>query len=576
MQIQLLSSDLAELRIAASAAIFGVLVSASSLHAQEPAATNSAAAAAGPSSSALVPAPSVAAASFLPNGDFQTATTTPNWPDGWTRGPDGLMTWELENGKHFIRLQSQQPGQVVQVSQTAPIPAGTKGIDLVVSFRTANVKFGKSFSDDARATFQLLDAQGNEVKPSPGDGVFDSHAASWTEMSKHFLVPDGATQVRMIFSINKAASGTVDIQDARLTPMSDADVHALVMAPILAAQKQVADDAEVQRMIALPSKTQELKVSGSQLVTAAGTDVWLQGVNIPSLEWSAKGENILRSVKEALEDWKANCIRLPMNDNFWFGRGRPPTTSNDQEAYRQIVDNVVKMVAGQGAYVVLDLHVYHAPTDADVAFWKDAAARYKNNPAVLFDIFNEPTGIGWPIWQKGGTVTMKQKNGPPTSFQSPGMQGLVDAVRSTGARNIIIAGGVGNAYDLEGVLNGYALSDPTGNGIMYATHFYNWHRNWEKHFLNLAGKVPIFVGETGADIKKMPFIPGNQQESPYTWAPNAIGMIQKYHLNWTAYSMHPKSTPVLILNWNYDPSPFWGVFVKEALAGKQFEMTGER
>jgi endoglucanase len=180
------------------------------------------------------------------------------------------------------------------------------------------------------------------------------------------------------------------------------------------------------------------------------------------------------------------------------------------------------------------------------------------------------------VWRNGGTVENKQKGKPSTTFQSVGMQGLVDAVRSTGAKNIIIAGGVGNAYDLEGILQGSALDDTTGNGIMYATHFYNWHKNWEKHFLGLVGKYPIFVGETGADIKKMPFIPGNQQEDPYTWAPDAIGMIQKYHLNWTAYSMHPKSTPVLILNWNYDPSPFWGVFVKDALAGKQFTMQKER
>ena len=317
-----------------------------------------------------------------------------------------------------------------------------------------------------------------------------------------------------------------------------------------------------------------LVVEGNSLTNALGAKVQLKGVNIPSLEWSPKGEHIEQSVKVALEDWKANVIRLPVIDGFWFGKGKPPqSTSNDADAYRQIIDDVVKMVAGQGAYVVLDLHRYHAPDDASVAFWKDVAARYKNNPAVLFDIFNEPTGIGWDVWKNGGAVTDKQKNGPPIIWQSPGMQALVDAVRGAGAHNIVIAGGLGNSYDLEGILQGYALDDKGGNGIMYAVHFYNWHKNWEKHFLGLAGKYPLFVGETGADVKKMPFIPANQQEAPSTWAPDAIGMIQKYHLNWTAYSMHPKSTPVLILNWNYDPSPFWGVPVKDALSGKQFEMT---
>lgn len=520
--------------------------------------------------------PAAPAASFLPHGQFDTATQ--NWADGWSRGSEGSMTWELEDGQHFIRLVSQQAGQLVAVSQTAPIPAGVKGIDSAIRFRTAGVKFGASFSCDARVLFKFLDAGGQEVGPAPGASVFDSHASAWTVLQKGFLVPDGAAQIAVTLCLNKPASGTLDVQSVSLSPMSDADVQAIVMAPAIAAQKLAADQAEVDRMLALPPKTLELKVSGNKLVTADGTVVTLQGVNVESLEWVAKGENVLRTTKVALEDWKANVIRLPVYDGFWFGQGKPPqSTSNDPDAYRQLVDNVVKMAAGQGAYVVLDLHRFHAPEDRDVAFWKDAAARYKNNPAVLFDLFNEPGGISWDIWKNGGEVDDKAKNSTEIrSYQSPGMQGLLDTVRATGAKNIVIAGGLGSAYDLGGITQGFALEDKTGNGIMYSVHFYNWHKNWEKHFLFLADQYPLYVGEFGADIKKMPFVPANQQEDPYTWVPDAIGMVQKYHLNWTAFSLHPKSTPVLISNWDYAPTPFWGVFIKDALAGKQFDMTHER
>ncbi|HEY8965308.1 MAG TPA: cellulase family glycosylhydrolase, partial [Candidatus Methylacidiphilales bacterium] len=222
--------------------------------------------------------------------------------------------------------------------------------------------------------------------------------------------------------------------------------------------------------------------------------------------------------------------------------------------------------------VILDLHRFLAPGDNCVDFWKDAAARYKNNPAVLFDIFNEPHDISWEVWRNGGTVEASGK--PP--FHSPGMQGLVDAVRGTGAKNIIVAGGLAYAYDLTGILKGYALDDKGGNGIMYATHFYNWHKGWAEHFLAVAEKYPVLVGETGADTKKMNFIPASQQEDPYTWVPDALGFIQKYRLNWTAFSLHTGATPVLISDWNYTPTPFWGVFVKEALSGKQFEMKSMR
>jgi hypothetical protein len=511
----------------------------------------------------------------LADGDFATASQAPGWPQAWDRGAEGQISWEAANGIHFVHLVSMQPGQLVQVSQTAPIPPGLKGLNESARFRTSGVKFGKSFQNDARMLFQFLDAQGKPVKPGPPNQIFDSHAADWTEAGKGFLVPGGATRIKVILCLNRPASGTLDVSEVKLTSMSAADVQAIVMAPILMAKKKVDDEAEVQRMLNLPPKTAGIKVSGNKLVTADGTPVWLQGVNVCSLEWSPKGENVEQSVKVSIEDWKANAIRLPVYDGFWFGQGKPPQVrGNDAQAYRQIVDSVVRMAAGQGAYVILDLHRFHAPQERDTAFWKDAAARYKNNPAVLFDIFNEPGGITWQEWRDGGTIQDKAKKGAPLPppFQSPGMQGLVNTVRSVGANNVIIAGGLGSAYDLMGVLQGFALEDKTGNGIMYATHFYNWHRNWDKHFLPLADKYPLFVGETGADIRKMPFVSAKDQENPYTWAPDALGMIQKYKLNWTAFCMHPKSAPILISDWNYDPTPFWGVFVKEALAGKQFEL----
>jgi len=107
---------------------------------------------------------------------------------------------------------------------------------------------------------------------------------------------------------------------------------------------------------------------------------------------------------------------------------------------------------------------------------------------------------------------------------------------------------------------------------MYVWHVYNWHRGWEKAVLPTAAKYPVLVSEVGADVKKMDFIPKADQEDPYTWAPDMLGFIQQHHLNWTAWCLHPAATPILISDWNYTPTPFWGVFVKEALAGKHFEL----
>ena len=162
-------------------------------------------------------------------------------------------------------------------------------------------------------------------------------------------------------------------------------------------------------------------------------------------------------------------------------------------------------------------------------------------------------------------LTPEEKARGGKGFQSIGMQALVDAVRGTGARNIVVAGGLDWAYDLSGVARGFGLKDATGNGIIYATHIYPWKRGWQEKVLAVAERHPILVGEVGADVKKMSFIPASAQEDPYTWVPDMLGFIQKHRLHWTAFSFHPAATPVMITGWDYTPTPFWGAFVKDAL-----------
>lgn len=520
--------------------------------------------------------------SLLSNGNFQLAGKEPGWPADWEQDKTAPITWEKEAEVRFLRMVATAPEMVIEQTRVVALPEGVAGVDVGIRFRVANFKFGAganggfSFSKDMHFNYQFLDAADNRVPKSGGGVVLDSHAKDWRDVTRRIIVPEGAKKLKLIVILNKVASGTLDVAEVKAAPAPVTEIEVMKAGIAAVAKKAVDDQAEIPAILALPPKTVPLKVSGNRLVDPAGKEVWLQGVNVPSLEWSAKGENILRSMKVAIDDWKANVVRLPVHDEFWFGRGKQGKP-NDADAYRQVVDDAVKFAAARGVYLILDLHRYHAPDDKAVEFWKDAAARYKNNPAVLFDLYNEPTGIAWEIWRNGGTVPVKAKNSQEaTRFSSPGMQGLVDAIRAIGAKNVIVAGGINYAYDLSGVLNGFALDDKGGNGIMYATHFYNWHRDWEKHFLQLASKYPILVGEFGADVKKMTFIPAKNQEDPMTWVPDALGLVQKYRLNYTGFSLHPKATPVLISNWDYEPTPFWGVFLKDALGGKKFEMQKQR
>lgn len=69
----------------------------------------------------------------------------------------------------------------------------------------------------------------------------------------------------------------------------------------------------------------------------------------------------------------------------------------------------------------------HAP-----AFWRSVATAVKADHGVLFDLFNEPYITSWSCWEHG-CRTGHQHNGSDVTYETAGMQQLVDAVRSTGS-----------------------------------------------------------------------------------------------------------------------------------------------
>ena len=515
------------------------------------------------------------APSILSNGSFTQDDDHNGAPDGWP-GAGGPISYGDDEGVKFLRIKSEVPDKMYSVHRMIEIPADVKALELSFKARTTNLVAGKEKWFDARIIMNFKDAAGAKIG-SPSAPYLRKDTQGWTDRKSQFLVPEGATTLEFMPSLMNVKSGTFELADFSLVPIDAEKLKAEAAAK--AAQKAKADAvvSEDPKKEAWPPA---VHVVGNQLQTAEGKPVWLQGVNVVSLEWSEKGESVLASTKEAIEVWKANIIRLPVKESYWFGR---ENQTDGGQSYRATVDAVITMAANRGAYVLLDLHRYKAPKPEYVEFWKDAAARYKDHPAVIFDIMNEPHSTTWEVWRNGGFIEEKKKKTDEDNFgteanlskdgyQSPGMQGLVEAVRSTGAKNVIAAGGLDYAYDLSGVVNGFALEDKTGNGIMYSTHIYNWKKDWQNKVLVAAEKYPIIVGELGADVKKMGFIPAGAQEDPMTWSPDMIGLIQKYKLNWTAFSFHPGATPRLILDWSYAPTPFWGQFTKDALSGKQFEL----
>lgn len=517
-------------------------------------------------------------ASLVKNSSMEIDANQDGWPDGWPRLKSG-GSWIEEGGNHFIRITATEPDKLNMLYMEVPVPEGAKALEISWRWRLTDVKVGAKPWFDARFMMEFMDASRAKVNPSPSPAYGKGSTKGWVEKKTSFLVPEGAKTLKFMPSLFQVASGAMDLDDIVIRPTGTEALEA--------AAKLRAEEAALRYVAPEePNRAKwpaELRVQGNRLVDPSGKEVWLQGLNAGNLETLPHDKQVIKSAVVAVEEWKANAIRLPMKDEFWFGRS--PYQKDGGKEYRETIDQIVTLVANRGAYLILDLHRYRAPKAEYAEFWKDAATRYKNHPAVIFDLMNEPHGTSWKVWRDGGWVGEKSSGVDESAFlteeekkknqgfESVGMQGLLDAVRSVGARNIVAVGGLGWAGDLSGVVNGYALDEREGgNGIMYSWHQYNWHKGWDKTVLPVAAKYPVLVGEVGADVKKMDFIPSEIQESPYTWVPDMLGFIQKHRLNWTGWCFHPKATPVLISDWKYTPTPFWGVFAKEALSGKQFEM----
>lgn len=258
-----------------------------------------------------------------------------------------------------------------------------------------------------------------------------------------------------------------------------------------------------------PSAALAVHVEGTQLINSAGDVVQLGGVNRSGTEYAcAQGWGIFDGPSSAasiaaIAMWHVNAVRVPLNEDCWLdinGVG----AGLGGAAYQSAIASYVAKLEAAGMNVILDLHL-SAPGDelalgqqkmADFDhtpdFWRSVATAYKDDGAVLFDLFNEPHDISWKCWLRGCTID--------GSWQAAGMQRLVNAVRSTGAENVIMLGGVGWSGDITKWGN-HKPNDPADQ-LVASWHIYNFgacidQGCWNRNVRGVHGTAPVVIGELG-------------------------------------------------------------------------------
>jgi aryl-phospho-beta-D-glucosidase BglC (GH1 family) len=316
---------------------------------------------------------------------------------------------------------------------------------------------------------------------------------------------------------------------------------------------------------ALSNALARLRARGNQIVNAAtGEPVLLRGVNRSGLEYSDPDHDSFISAagmsghefRWIVWNWKANLFRIPFNQQ-WALRGCGDKSSED---YLRDLDRAIGWASRYGAYTLLDLQcldlqrsfgggrqfVAPLPNLDTPRLWAMLAERYASEPAVMFDILNEPhdrlDDDPYPLLHPDGTEYPKEFRRVSMTEWRPWAELLVDTIRTRAPETPIVVSGTNWGYDLRG----FPLDR---ENLIYSTHVYpNKGINWDVAFGNLTRFIPVIAAEFGG------------WDDDLEWGRSLLDYFDRHKMGWAAWSWSDK--PHLIDR--YAASPF-GEIVRSRL-----------
>jgi hypothetical protein len=176
-------------------------------------------------------------------------------------------------------------------------------------------------------------------------------------------------------------------------------------------------------------------------------------------------------------------------------------------------------------------------------------------------VFNEPfpgdngdDDAAWTCWRDGGACGQDRQGG---TFEAAGMQDLVTAVRSTGAKNVIMLGGVQYSNNLSRWLE-FKPEDPENN-VVPAWHIYAHNRCnnedcWNREVGPVASQLPLITGEMGE----------TEEDCGREYIESVMGWLDERDASYVAWTWNPwKKCTDLITDFDGTPTPLYGAAVRE-------------
>ncbi len=251
-------------------------------------------------------------------------------------------------------------------------------------------------------------------------------------------------------------------------------------------------------------------MSGNQLLNGSNQPVHLHGVNYSGPEFACiQGWGIFDGPSDsamisALAAWHVNVVHMGLNEDCVLGINGVPAQYAGAN-YMNAIKGFVGRLHAQGLYAEVSLMwaapgaqraLDHPPIldqDHSPAAWTAIANAFKDDPNTFFGLQSEPHDISWACWKNGGASCS-------VGYAALGMQGALDAIRGSGATNVITASGIDWANNLQQWLANKP-ADPL-NQLMAEQHVYGGNTCYTPSCLNtytapVAAQVPVVFGEFG-------------------------------------------------------------------------------
>jgi hypothetical protein len=286
-----------------------------------------------------------------------------------------------------------------------------------------------------------------------------------------------------------------------------AGLCALVLAGPSAARAGQATPAPAAAAGAISVAGAHLEQNGRPLVARG---VQITGLVAPDDELSGKyiaaHDNFGAAELDRAAADHANVVRIQVSEF-----GLDPNDPQYEPGYLAEVENGVALARAAGLDVIISLQA-EPPAgsqtrcqlpDAGAALdWQTLAVAFASDDDVMLELYNEPgladNATDWTLWQYGGIAT----DTSGAICTTVGMQSLVDEIRATGARNVIILPGLDEETDLAGMPMVDDPSDPGNPQLAYAVHYPSLtapSTTWSTEFGDLAARRPVIVTEWQAN-----------------------------------------------------------------------------